>query len=171
MNAKIRLGRREIAFLLVFLSTGVTMAGCQSQASGFLKKQFLTYQKVAILPFEGDQTGDVSQNFMLNFKEKFPQMEVFDQYRLLQIFSREDLYPDQLSQETRLKIGQVLGAQAVVVGSVYYPSITNWYLQVRVIDVRTGETLGMSYAEMKNMGAEGVNQACGLAVKQLMVRE
>ena len=171
MNAKIRLGRREIAFLLVFLSTGVTMAGCQSQASGFLKKQFLTYQKVAILPFEGDQTGDVSQNFVLSFKEKFPQMEVFDQYRLLQIFSREDLYPDQLSQETRLKIGQVLGAQAVVVGSVYYPSITNWYLQVRVIDAQSGETIGTSYVQMQNMGAEGAMQACRLAVQQLTPRD
>ena len=170
MNIKITLRRREIAFLLVFLCAGLDL-GCQSQASGFLKRQFLTYQKTAILPFEGDQTGDVSQNFTLSFKEKFPQMEVFDQYRLLQTFRREDLYPNQLSQETRLKIGQVLGAQAVVVGSVYYPSITNWYLQVRVIDTQTGETIGTSYVQMQNMGAEGTMQACRLVVQQLTPRD
>lgn len=171
-RAKVKsIGQERIVLILFLLVTLMLTAGCQSQGSGFLRKQFLTYQKVAILPFEGDPQGEVSQNFTLNFKEKFPQMEVFDQYRLLQTFKREDLYPNQLSQTTRAKIGQALGAQAVIVGSVYYPSITSWYVQVRVIDTPTGETLGTSYVQMQNMGAEGMMQACRLAVQQLTPRE
>jgi TolB-like protein len=165
----LELGRTTL--LLFFIYTAMVAAGCQPQGSGFLKKQFLTYQKVAILPFEADQTGEVSQAFTFSFKEKYPQMEVYDQYRLLQIFKREDLYPNQISQATRAKISETLGAQAVIEGSVYYPSITSWYLQVRVIETQTGETLGTSYVEMQNMGAGGMRQACFLAVQQLTPRE
>ena len=166
------LGPEILILIFCLICAAMVAAGCQQQqGSGFLRKQFLTFQKVAVLPFEGDQSGEVSQCFTLSFKERFPKMEVLDQYRLLQIFKREDLYPNQLSPATRAKIGEVLGAQAVIVGSVYYPSIASWYLQVRVIDTQTGDTLGTSYAEMQYAGSGAMTQACWLAVQQLMVRE
>jgi hypothetical protein len=165
------LGPDGIVLFLCLICAATLVAGCQSQGSGFLRKQFLAFQKVAILPFEGDLSGEVSQCFTLSFKQRFSKMEVFDQYRLLQTFKREDLYPNQLSQATRTKIGKTLGAQAIIVGSVYSPSITSWYLQVRVIDTETGDTLGTSYAEKQFSGSGGMTQACGLAVQQLMVRE
>ncbi len=98
-------------------------------------------------------------------------MEVFDQYRLLQTFAREDLYPNQFSQVTRTKIGEILGAQAIVVGNVFSASITSWYLQVRVVDTLTGETLGVSSTQISGMESQGTMQACSIAVQQLMVME
>ena len=160
-----------IAMLLLVSYSAMLTSGCQSQVSGFLKKEFLNYQKVAILPFEGDPTGATCQDFTLRFKEKFREMEIFDQYRLLKMFRRETLYPNELSEAARAKISQTLGAQAVIVGSVCYPSITHWYLQVRVIDTQTGEAMGSSHVEMLNMGAEGMTQACQLAVEQLTPRD
>ena len=168
---KIRINhvRAERMILLLCLACFVMLAsGCQPpQGSGFMRKEFLDYRKVAIPPFQGDPMGDSSKTFTISFRDKFPMMEVFDQHRLLETFKREDLYPDQLSQATRLKIGETLGAQAVIVGSVYNPSITSWYLQVKVINTRTGETMGTSYVEMQSVGAGGVIQACNLAVQQL----
>jgi TolB-like protein len=169
---KNKIGPEKITVLLCLTCAIILAAGCQQQqGGGFLRKQVLTFQKVAILPFEGDQSGQVSQCFTTSFKERFPKMEVFDQYRLLQTFPREDLYPNQLSQATRTKIGEILGAQAVVVGNVFSASITSWYLQVRVIDTQSGETLGASSVQMPGTESQGTMQACWTAVQQLMVME
>jgi hypothetical protein len=165
------LGRERVILFLCFVLAAMVAAGCQPQGSGFVRKDFLAFKKIAIMPFEGDKTSEVSQAFFYSFKERFPQMEVFDQYRLMQTFKREDLYPNQLSQATRAKIGEMLGAQAVIVGSVFYPSVANWYLQVRVIDTSTGDTLGTSYVDMQYSGSAGMRQGCWLAVQQLTPRE
>jgi hypothetical protein len=40
-------------------------------------------------------------------------------------------------------------------------------LQVQIIDVETGEVLGRSLVEINYMGAEGVKEACKIAVQNL----
>jgi hypothetical protein len=87
--------------------------------------------------------------------------------QLLGIFEEQDLYPGQLNEATRRKIGEVLGVQALIIGNVYYPSILRWLLQVQIIDVETGEVLGRSLVEINYMGAEGVKEACKIAVQNL----
>jgi hypothetical protein len=161
-----------VFFVMVCISSIV--AGCSSivrvpqwSGSGFLKKEFLEYRKVAVLPFEGDSSGEVSQDFARAFHEKFPQMELVGPKQLLEVFRKEDLYPNQVNEATRRKIQEAFGVQALIMGNVYYPSIVRWLLQVQIVSTETNEVLGRSLAEIDFMGAEGAQEACRIAVQYL----
>jgi len=166
--------KKLLRFFVGLLCVSVFVAGCSStfkvpqwSGSGFLKKEFLKYNKVAILPFEGDSKGEVSEDFAQAFHERFPQIELVEPNQLLGVFRKEDLYPNRVSEATRRKIQESFGVQALVMGSVYYPSITRWLLQVQIVDAETNEVLGRSLAEIDFMGAEGKKEGCKIAVQYL----
>jgi len=161
-------------FFLELLCVSVMVAGCTStvkvpqwSGSGFLKKEFLGYKKVAVLPFEGDSKGEVSEDFVRAFHEKFPSMELVESKQLLEVFRKEDLYPNRVNEATRRKIRESFGVQALAMGNIYYPSIVRWLLQVQIVDAETNEMLGRSLVEIDFMGAEGAKEACKIAVQYL----
>ncbi len=165
-------GKRLLRISFGLLCVSAIVAGCTStvkvpqwSGSGFLKKEFLDYKKVAVLPFEGDSKGEASEDFARAFHEKFPQMELVEPRQLLEVFRKEDLYPDRVNEATRRKIQETFGVQALVMGNVYYPSIVRWLLQVQIVDAQTNEVLGRSMAEIDFMGAEGKKEACKIAVQ------
>jgi hypothetical protein len=90
--------------------------------------------------------------------------------QVLKAFQDQDLYSDRIDEATRRKIGQLFGVQAVILGDVYYPSILRWLLQIQVIDIETGQVMGRSFVEINYVGAEGVKEACKIAVKNLALR-
>jgi hypothetical protein len=153
----------------LLFSTGCSLSGGVPQwsGSGFVKKEFLDYKKVAFLPFKGDAEGEVSDAFAQSFHEKFRQMALVGRKQVLGNFKEENLYPDQLNEATRRKIGEAFGVEALIIGNVYYPSILRWLLQVQIIDVETGDVMGRSLVEINYMGAEGVREGCEIAVRNL----
>ncbi len=155
----------------------IIIAGCffrggvpQWSGNGFVTKELLSYKKIAVLPFQGDKTGEASDTFAQTFHERFQHIALIERKKLLGMFEERDLYPDQLSKATREKIGEVLGAQALIAGNVYYPSIFRWLLQVQIIDVQGSEVIGRSVVEINYMGAEGMKEACNIAVQSLTPR-
>ena len=142
----------------------------QGSGSGFVREEFLEYGAVVILPFQGDETGEVSDAFALTFHKRFPDMDIFGGKKILKILGEYDPGSFQLDEKTRMKIGEKVGAQAIVVGSVYYPSITRWLLQIKIIDTKTGGVLGHASAEINYMGAMGFEEGCDLAVRNLQPR-
>ena len=159
-------------FCFSIIATGCSSNGWvpQQSGSGFIKREFLDYKRAAVLPFKGDTKGEASDNFAQSFHEKFPRTALFDRKQVLEIFQEQDLHADQLSEATRRKIGEDFGVQALIIGNVYYPSILRWLLQVQIIDVETGEVMGRSAVEINYMGAEGVKQACRIAVENLTLK-
>ena len=157
-----------IALFCVSIVTGCSSSSWVSQwsGSGFIKKEFLDYKKVAVLPFKGDTKGEASDNFAQSFHERFHQITLVDRRQLLE----QGLYTDQPSEETRRKIAEDFGAQALITGDVYFPSILRWLLQVQIIDIETGEIMGRSLVEIDFVGALGVKQACRIAVQNLTVK-
>jgi TolB-like protein len=161
-------------FFIGLFCISIIAIGCSStvrvpqwSGSGFIREEFLDYKKVAVLPFKGDTRGEASNAFAESLHEKFPKVALFEQKQLLGIFEEQDLYPGKLNESTRRGIGKVLGVQALVMGDVYYPSILRWLLQVQIVDVETGEVMGRSLVEINYMGAEGVKEACKIAVQNL----
>jgi len=165
--------RKSLVTLFLFFCVSVLATSCttvkvpQWSGSGFLKKEFLEYKRVAVLPFEGDSKGETTADFIQAFHEKFPQMEWVGPKQLLEIFPKEDLYSNRANEATRKKIRELFGVQALVMGNVYYPSIVRWLLQVQIVDAETNEVLGRSLAEIDFMGAEGAKEGCKIAVQYL----
>jgi len=155
----------------------VITAGCSSNSwisqwsgSGFLRREFLDYKKVAVLPFKGDTNGKASDAFAQSFHERFDQITLVDQKQLLGSFWAQDLYSDRLNKATERKIGEDFGVQALIVGDVYFPSVLRWLLQVQIIDIETGEVIGRSMVEVDFVGSLGVKPACRIAVEKLTLR-
>lgn len=163
--------------LLGLLGSSMTVAGClfvggkpQWSGSGFVKKELLEYEKIAVLPFSGDPRGEASHAFAGDFHEKFPQIGLVRRRDLLEAFKEQELYPNRIDEVTRKEVGRVFGVQALIAGDVYYPSILRWLLQIQVIDVESGQVMGRSFVEIDYAGAEGVKEACKIAVKNLTPR-
>ncbi|MGO8990964.1 MAG: CsgG/HfaB family protein [bacterium] len=111
-------------------ATGCSFTGGvpPSSGSGFIRKETLEYQKIAILPFKGDTKGEAADTFAQFFHKKFQSITLVERKQVLEMFEEQSLYADQLSEATRREIGKVFGVKAVVVGNVYYPSILRWLL-------------------------------------------
>ena len=154
--------------LCLFLLMVFSVMGCpQSGGSGFVKKEFLEYENIAVLPFEGDDTGEVSKAFARNFHERFPEISILGGRQFLDNPPEEKLNLDRLDDATRLKIGRRVGAQALITGMVYSPAILSWYLQVKIIDTETGQVLGRSMVEIDSLFATDIEKAARLAVEKL----
>ncbi len=154
--------------LFLFLWLTFCVVGCaQVSGSGFLRKEFLTYENVAVLPFEGDPTGEVSKAFAWNFHQRFPQILILGGRQFLDNPEEEKFDLNQLDDATRLKIGRRVGAQALITGSIFSPSLLRWYLQVKIIDTETGQVLGRSMVEMDSLLPTDIEEAARLAVGKL----
>jgi hypothetical protein len=160
--------RKVCISLFSLLSIAFFVASCsQQRGSGFLRKEFLDYQNVAILPFEGDNTGEVAKAFGWNFHKRFPQISILGGRQFLDNPKEEKINLNQLDNATRLKMGRRVGAQALITGRIYSPSISSWFLQVKIIDTETGEVMGRSMVEIDSIFSTDIEKATRLAVDKL----
>jgi hypothetical protein len=162
-------GIKKWIFLTLFIIVSV-MACAQSGGSGFLRKEFLEYENVTILPFEGDDTGEISRAFARDFQKRFPQISILGGRKFLDDPREEKFNLYQLDDATRLKIGRRVGAQALITGAIYSPSILSWFLQVKIMDVETGRIMGRSTVEIHSLSATDIEEAAHLAVEKLSLQ-
>ncbi len=164
--------RRLFFFLCLSVVTGCssTFGVIQWKGSGFLKNQFLEYKSVAILPFEGDDSGEVLEAFTHGFHTRFPQVSIVDRKTVREVSHSLALNYGQLDEAARTKLAKTLDAQALITGNVYYPTVLRWLLQVVIIDAETGEVMGRSLAEIDFMGALREKEGAELAVQKLTVQ-
>ena len=159
-----------LPFLIILLTDCSLKRGVpQWSGSGFVRREFLEDKSVAILPFEGDDSGEVSRAFAVSFHEKFPQISIVEREQVLEAFEDQPLALDQLDEESRLRIGNTLGVQALIAGKIYYAGITRWLLQITILDIETGKMMGRSLVEINFMGAMGKEEAARFAVDKLTI--
>ena len=160
--------KRDGVFLFLTLFIILWGTGCsQRSGSGFLRKEFLEYKSVAVLRFAGDNSGEISEAFANHFQERFPQISMLSGKVFLENIQEEKFNLNQLNEETRLKIGRTLGAQALITGSIYSPKISSWFLQVKIIDTETGKVMGRSMVEIDALFSSDIEKATRLAVEKL----
>src|SRR4030042_3688844 len=167
-----RKGKGKVCIsLCLFLLIVFSVMGCaQSGGSGFLRKEFLKYENIAVLPFEGDDTGEVAKAFARDFHKRFPQISILGGRQFLDNPQKEKFNLNQLDDATRLKIGRRGGAQALITGMIYSPSLLSWYLQGKIIDTETGQVLGRSMVEMDSLFSTDIEKAARLAVEKLSLQ-
>src|SRR4030067_2812575 len=91
-------------FFCLLLWIVFSVMGCaQTGGSGFLRKEFLKYENIAILPFEGDDTGEVAKAFARNFHKGFPQISILGGRQFLDNPQAEKFNLNQLSDATQLQ--------------------------------------------------------------------
>ena len=139
----------------------------QWSGSGFLRKEFLEYKRIAVLPFEGDDSGEVLNAFTESFREKFPQISIVDPEQVAEALREQTLNLGQVDDAMRAKVGKTLEAQALITGNVYYPTIRRWLFQVVILDTDTGRVMGRSLAEIDFMGALRKAEGARIAVEKL----
>jgi hypothetical protein len=157
-------------FLFILFVILLAVACTQSRGSGFLRKEFLEYENVAILPFEGDDTGEMSRAFARDFQKRFPQISILGGREFLDDPRKEKVNLYQLDDATRLKIGRRVGAQALITGAVYSAGLLSWFLQVKIMDVETGRMMGRSTVEIDSLSATDIEEAARLAVEKLSLQ-
>ncbi len=162
-------GIKEWGFLIVFVIVSI-MACTHESGSGFLRKEFLGYQNVAILPFEGDDTGELSKAFARNFQKRFPEISILGGRKFLDDPSTEKVNLYQMDDAARLRIGRRVGTQALITGAIYSPSLLSWFLQVKIMDVETGRMMGRSTVEVNSLSVLGIEEAARLAVEKLSLQ-
>ena len=155
-----------LSLMIVFSVMGCAHSG----GSGFLKKEFLKYENVAVLPFEGDESGQVAKAFARNFQRAFPEVSILGGRQFLDNPPEEKFNLYQLDDATRLRIGRRVGAQALITGMIYSPGLLSWYLQVKIADTETGEVLGRSIVEVDSLFATDIEKAARMAVEKLSSR-
>jgi hypothetical protein len=168
-----------LSTILHLLATSVVvflLAGCSNvtvevprSGSGFLKREFLDYRSVAVLPFEGDHSGEVAEEFAVHLRERFPSVSVVDMLRVRDALGPA-MVPVPLDQKTRYVIRDRLGVNAVVAGAIHFPSIVKWLLQIEILDIASGEIVGRSLVEEQYSGALKKKAAARLAVENLQLR-
>jgi hypothetical protein len=162
-------GIKESFFLILFIIVSV-VACAQSGGSGFLRREFLEYENIAILPFEGDDTGELSKAFARDFQKRFPQISILGGRKFLDDPREEKFNLYQMDDATRLKIGRRVGAQALITGAIYSPGALSWFLQVKIMDVETGRMMGRSTVEINSLSGTDIEEAARLAVEKLSPR-
>jgi hypothetical protein len=162
-------GTKEWFFLVLFILVSAT-ACSQATGSGFLRKEFLEYENVAILPFEGDDTGELSKAFARNFQKRFPEISILGGRKFLDDPIEEKINLYQMDDATRLRIGRRVGTQALITGAIYSPSLLSWFLQVKITDVETGRMMGRSTVEIDSLSATNIEEAARLAVEKLSLQ-
>jgi hypothetical protein len=75
---KVKKGGFFVLFFFGLFCSSIIATGCsltggvpQWSGSGFIRKEFLEYKKVAVLPFKDDTKGEASDAFTRSFNEKF----------------------------------------------------------------------------------------------------
>jgi hypothetical protein len=98
-------GKVCVSFCLLLWIVFSVMGCAESGGSGFLKKEFLKYENFAVLPFEGDDTGEVAKAFARNFQKRFPEISILGGRQFLDNPPEEKLNLYQLDDAMRLKSG------------------------------------------------------------------
>jgi len=123
-------------------------AGCATHADVCVRPQYHDYQKVAIWA-RLDRTAE--ELFIPLYMDAFPRQALVERRDLETVLDEQDILPERLDEQTRAKIRQVFGVEAIVFPN-YTPAMRQ--LAVKAIDTETGEIV----AALVLTGSQGQNK-------------
>ena len=152
------------AAALLLPACQLIMVGCAEQPEMMNAEQLSQVKHLAVLPFEdapgmyGRNSANAVSGFVTTELAKNGKYRVLERSKLKSIIDEQDLQISGLvDQDTAIKVGKMLGADAVVVGAVtqYEMDKTQIYIHmipivskeytvgatVRMIDVKNGEII------------------------------
>ena len=183
-----RLSAKAAVFL--FAACPLMVSSCAEEPEMMNTERLSLVKRLAVLPFQ-DGPGTYAQNsgnavtgFVTSELAKCDKYRVLERSRLKTVIDEQDLQVSGImDQDTAIKVGKVLGADAVVLGSVtqYDMDKTQVYVHVipivsreynvgaaiRMIDVNTGEVIYAHSASGKS--GSSFTEAGKQAAQRLLV--
>lgn len=144
---------RRLILCLTFLVAGTKLIGCAPVQPYRLTNAFLDQtavnelraKRVAVLPFEttvSDYAASqkVTDEFNLQLG-KLNRFELVERLRIEELYKEQDLAPNRIDQATAVKIGRMLGAHGVILGSVFDYNRGKIGISVKLVNVETGKQI------------------------------
>lgn len=133
--------------LVLGLCAMAMLAGCVETApyrvSGyFVSKKLAAFndKTVAVLPFKGGASDIATDITNLEFG-RLGRWRLVERLRVQELFNEQDFDPQRIDDAAAIKIGKMLGAQAVVLGDIPEYSKGRTSVSIRLVDTETGEHL------------------------------
>lgn len=117
-----------------------SLVGCGANVDVSVRPIFNGYEKVAIWPDQQTELGlqRIYEEVLLpRYMNAFPKQSIIDRRDLDPILGEQEFLPDRLDDETRAKIREIKGVEAIVAPN--YTAGPPSQLAVKVIDTETGE--------------------------------
>ena len=135
-------------FLSLVILSGCAAVSPYRVTNFFVDKEAITQlraQRVAVLPFQ-NSSGDysagpkVTDEFNLQLG-KLGEFALVERIRIDELYKEQDFDPNRIDQDTAVKIGKMLGAHGVILGSVIEYSKGKIGISVRLVNVETGKQI------------------------------
>jgi len=94
--------------------------------------------RVAVLPMTGPDGRRFAEEFSIQLG-KLNRFGIVERDRINDLYDEQDLDPDRIDQSTAVRLGKMLGAAAVVMGTVTDFRAGRVSASVRLVSVETGE--------------------------------
>jgi hypothetical protein len=95
---------------------------------------------VAVLPFRGGATEPVTDIANLEFG-RVNRWRLVERIRVQELYNEQDFDPERIDDDEAVRIGKMLGAQAVVLGQVTEYTRPRCSVSMRLVSTETGEHL------------------------------
>lgn len=133
--------------MLWLLAAGVGLAACAPVApyrtSGyFISDRLPAHDRktVAVLPFKGGASEPVTDIANLELG-RLGRWRLVERRRVQDLLNEQDFDPQRIDDATAVRIGKMLGAQAVILGTVTEYTRGRCSVSMRLVEVETGEHL------------------------------
>ena len=166
-SSRMKIRTRFLCSISAFLAVAglVISAGCASRKTEalFTRPELINHGRLAIIGLTPEQ----EQIFMASYTKAFPgQIITFvERNRLQEILSEQDLLKGRLNENTRARIKQLLGVEALIM-CTYYDGADGTgikKLRVRIVDSATGAIVGSVITEAR----DNFSYHCDTAIKAL----
>lgn len=113
-----------LVYLLILLEVGCGQVKPYRVSNFFVAEAIndLRAKRIAVLPFENltnnPKAGQLIADELNLQMGKLHQFELVERIRIEELYKEQDLNPNRIDESTAVKIGRMLGAHAVVLGSV-----------------------------------------------------
>jgi curli biogenesis system outer membrane secretion channel CsgG len=96
--------------------------------------------RVAVLPLAGTDGARMADEFSIQLG-KLGTFDIVERQRITDLYREQDLDPDRIDQSTAVEVGKMLGAHAVVMGTVLDYRAGRVGANLRLVGVETGEVV------------------------------
>jgi hypothetical protein len=159
MNVFVICRRIEIIAGVILIS--LLLNGCTGgNLRGFAKPEKIgKTTRIAVCPFAlGDAWSDYASDCAGWFFGMYSDLNIIERKELTKLFDEQDLFPGRLNDESRARIRQVFGVEALVLGNAYrtYRQFRNdlgilvtterkSFVMMRIVNSETGEIVANYY--------------------------